>query len=221
MVAVTPEVDRYGKMFGALGDRFLRVRWTRAGGVGAMKAAAKQDRLTTESLKTATHLLMAPYIDRGGACEVPTIPDEMLDCIGNLSEFVCIARTYVHRDNKEIDSEPSPESNTRLPQQLCQVARGWTALMGERVVGEEGFALVNRVAMDCLPPMRRHVLDNLSAARPIYDGSVSANGVDRAVEELVWLNIIKPPDDPDKRELTDMAQGLLSMSRRQKGKVTS
>jgi hypothetical protein len=59
----------------------------------------------------------------------------------------------------------------------------------------------------------------LSAGRPIYDGTVSANGVDRAVEELVWLNIIIPPDDPDKRELTDMAQCLLSKSVGQKPKI--
>ncbi len=205
MAAVTPDVWHYHKMFTALGDRFLRNCWKRVGGVGAMRAATKQDRRVTEALRTSVHRLMLPYYQDGPSL-MPVFPDEMLDRIGNLSELVCIARTHVHRDKDGIDCDPEPESNTRLPQGLCQIARGWTALMGETKVREEGFQMVYRTAMSCIPPARRFVLENILNGKGVYDGSMSPTGVTRAVEELQALNLVTL-DAP--YHLSTKAQGLI------------
>ena len=43
VVAVTPEIDRYYSIFQTLGERFVMVRWPRAGGIESALAAMNQD----------------------------------------------------------------------------------------------------------------------------------------------------------------------------------
>jgi hypothetical protein len=44
LAGVTPEVDRHHKVFSALGDRFIRTRWPRAGGTDAAMMAMQRTR---------------------------------------------------------------------------------------------------------------------------------------------------------------------------------
>lgn len=194
LVAVTPEVDRYNQMFSTLGDRFIRVRWPRAAGHAAMAASAKQNHGVKEELRTLVHDFVNSFLQSKKSC--PVIPAPALHRIGELTELMCFARTYVHRKGNDIDGEPSPESNTRLPQQLCQMARGWHALMEDAEVGAEGMRLIWRAAWDCLPPARRAVLDSLRNKKSVYSpGSnyFTNSSIQFATEDLIVLGLVTEP----------------------------
>lgn len=209
LVAVTPEVDRYSKMFSALGDRFLRVRWPRAGGAKAMRAAVNQTQGVLAELKRLAHELMSSFILQPDKT-LPVVPSAMCEQIGELSEFVCHARTYVHWKGTELDGEPVVESNTRLPQQLCQLARGWHALMGEKTVSAEGIRLVWRVAWDCMPPARKAVLEGLRDGKGVYSSYISPDTLSRATADLAVLGLLATPSmGITKVALTPMAKELL------------
>jgi hypothetical protein len=62
---------------------------------------------------------------------------------------------------REIDGQAQAESNTRLPQELAQIGRGWAVLMNRSQVTEEDFRLIRRAAFDSIPPLRCAVLQAL------------------------------------------------------------
>jgi hypothetical protein len=222
LAAVTPEVDHYHKMFHALGDRWLRVRWPRIGGLGASSFAIRHTKAVVTKLQEAVHGLMLPYVN--SSIVVPEVPEGMEARLGNLSEFVCMARAHVHRDHKgEIDTDPMPESNTRLPQNFSQVLRGWTALMEGSECREEAFALVERIAWDCIPPMRRWVFNRIRNKESRYVEGQSSNAVGRAEEELIYLGLVSDAKGSDVPEVTERAAGLLmgSLPKSERLKVVS
>lgn len=46
VVAVTPEIDRHYSIFSTLGERFVMIRWPRAGGIEAALSAMNQKKMT-------------------------------------------------------------------------------------------------------------------------------------------------------------------------------
>jgi hypothetical protein len=205
LAAVTSEVDHHHRMFAALGDRFVRVRWARASGLEAMQYARRQRQELKNRLHDAVQDLLAPVF-AVTKVEAPDLPDEIADRIGLLTESVCWARTHVHREQGEITDDPEAESNTRLPQQLCQVARGWTALIGETVVGEEGFDLACRTAIDCVPPNRVKMLKAIAADEALRD-EFSTSSIDRVTADLRALGLLTITDTS--KRLTPLAERLL------------
>jgi hypothetical protein len=140
LVAVTGEIDRHYSVFNALGERFVMIRWPRAGGIEAGLAAMNQDGArATEELRVAVNELFARLANRQ-----PVLSRDLQVRIAALSEIAVRARTHVPRDgySKAIVYVPEPESNTRLAQQLAQVAKGSALLDGKadadkRPTGEE------------------------------------------------------------------------------------
>lgn len=210
LAAVTPEIDRYHNIFIALGERWMRIRWARVSGLEAGLASVGQTEEVFARLQCVVKELLTPYIGHPPAA--PEIPKAMLHRLINLSELVCIARAHVHLsvDGKEIEGDPYPESNTRLPKNLSQIARGWTALMGEPVCDEAAFALAERVAWDSIPPMRNHVLQCVRRHENRYVGSKSPSSIQRATQELVALGLINKLESQEWSEptLTPLAEEL-------------
>jgi hypothetical protein len=190
LAGVTPEVDRHHKVFSALGDRFLRTRWPRAGGSAAALRAMKQDRSVATQLKTALHALMAPILTRK-ELRAPSFPHRLLERVASLGEFVALARAYVPRDRSdEIVGEAHAESNTRLSQELAQVGRGWAALMSENEVTEKHFALIRRVAFDSIPPLRRDILQCLMRGGKPHSLPLPLSTVARGLRDLEHVGLV-------------------------------
>ena len=220
LAAVTPEIDHYHNVFIALGERWMRIRWSRVSGLGAGLTALDQTEEVFARLQYVIRELLMPYINR--IPRAPSIPDSIKQRLINLSDLVCIARAHVHRDSEgEVDCEPAPESNTRLPKTLAQVMRGWTALMGKAECDEEAFALAERIAWDCIPPMRKHVFECVRLNRPRHIKGLSSNGVMRATKELVALGLIAPIESEEVSipELTELAKDMYRAVRKQEAKV--
>lgn len=154
--AVTPVFDRHSAAFGALGDRFLLVRWKRIGGVEAGIKAMDQDQAAKDSaMQSAVHTLFEV---------MKSAPEPRLDAvrkrrIAAVGEIVALSRIAIEREhNDELLYEPEAEGAARLSQQLCQLARGSARLDGRDAVNDDDLRIVHRVAWDTLPPLRAKVL---------------------------------------------------------------
>ena len=190
MAGVTPEVDRHHKVFSSLGDRFIRTRWPRAGGADAAMRAMRQNREVPQRVKARVHALMSPILMESEVA-APVFPDRLFQRLANLGELIALARAYVPRDRRDdIEGEAQAESNTRLPQELAQVGRGWAALMSRAEVSEEDFKLIRRAAFDSLPPMRRYALDRVAQGMTLQSPDYPPTTVFRATEDLEAIGLI-------------------------------
>jgi len=209
LAGCTPDIDRHHGAFQSLGERFSRVRLCRAGGVNSGLLAMRQDRSIAIRFKSAVHEFLLPVLSQRQIL-APFVPEHMLTNIASLGEFVALARVHVPRDrnSREIDGEVAPEGNTRLPQQLAQVACGWAALMGRSEVSHDDYLLARRVGFDCIPPVRRAVLEGLRKGQKPHTLGLAASTADRALEDLVVVGLVK--DEGDRRySLSAQAHELL------------
>ncbi len=205
IACVTPEVDRQQSVFQALGERFIRLRWGRAGGVAAGVRAMQQN---TSRVKAELHSAMQRFIlpvIGAGQVAAPSAEDYW-ERISALGELVALARTHVQRDgyNRNIEELPEPEGNTRLPQQFAQIGRGWAALEGRDALNDDDFTLIRRIGLDSIPPARRAVLVALIGGRSPYekDGNVPAakSVTNRALEDLEMLGLAERDPSAGKSE---------------------
>lgn len=157
VVAATPDVDQHYAIFQSLGERFLMIRWHRPNGPKAAIRAMNQDMQRAKAdMCSAVHALFHALHSQ----EV-SITGEDQQRLASLAEFAVRARTHVARDHRKvIIYTPEPEGPTRLAQQLCQLAKGSARLLGRTTVEAEDMDLVRRVAFDCIPVVRRKILDD-------------------------------------------------------------
>jgi hypothetical protein len=202
-VAATPEVDSHMSIFQSLGERFVMIRWGRPDGVDAALTAMNQDSATArQELQTAISKLF------GGLRRIePTVSEDLQRRIAALADFVTRARTHVARSgySKEILYTPEAEAPTRLSQQLTQLAKGSALLDGRDEVTPADYALVKRVAFDCIPTLRRKVIhaliDNLDlkSLKP-------ASTIAYCVQDLELLELL------EERNLSKLSLELLTMA---------
>ena len=154
LAGVTPEFDKYHSVFQSLGERFVRTRWPRAGGVDAALRAMRQRTEEAEQTKAAVHTLLSPLME-AKSISAPRMKEQDEIRLAHLGELIVLGRAYVSRERytHDIEDAPDPEGNTRFPQQLAQIGRGWAALMGDDEVSEEGMKLIARVGFDCTEPV--------------------------------------------------------------------
>jgi len=185
-----PDIDGHYSLFQKLGERFVRVRWPRAGGIGAGMQAMKHTVNVAQELRAAVHSLMHPILSTPQSA--PTIPEAILLKIANLGELVALARTYIERDgySREASGVPVTEGNTRLPQELCQIARGSALLNRRSEVNRHDYELLCRVAFDSLPPARTAVLRALIDGKSPHSLGLPKATIDRAMEDLQLAGII-------------------------------
>jgi hypothetical protein len=181
VVAVTPEIDRYYSVFQTLGERFVMIRWPRAGGVEAALRAMDQEIAQAKgALKNAIHALF-----NGLPTGEPCLPESLKYQIAALSEIAVRGRTHVPRGyNKDIIYVPEAESATRLAQQLAQLAKGLALVMGRTKVCPEDLRVVRRVGLDCIPPTRRKIIDGLHKGAKLADLGIPYSTLSYAKEDL-------------------------------------
>jgi hypothetical protein len=190
ITGATPDIDSHYLVFRSLGERFVQVRWPRAGGVEAGLKAMRQRKNALSDLRAAVHNLLLPIV-RETAIRSPIFPSENEVRLVHLSEFVALARAHVprSRNDHEPSAPPSPEGNTRLPQELAQIGRGAALLAGRAEITEEDFALVVRVAIDCIPGSRIAIIRALRSGTNPYSIGLASVLVSRTLEDLKALGI--------------------------------
>jgi len=203
---VTPDVDRYHALFQSLGERFVPVRWYRPGGdEDAEKAALQAMNQDHALMKTAMDMVVGDLFRDLPTTDI-TVPGAYQRQVAALAEFVVRARTPVARDHqKELIFPPQAEAPTRLAQQLCQLAKGSARLARRSVVTDRDIELARRVGFDCIPPLRRQLLDALIAGRKNLLAKSTRAYVRQDLEELGLVRCTN-----HSTHLSDFAQGLLS-----------
>jgi hypothetical protein len=189
--------------------RYRRVRWPRAGGVAAGLRAMRQQASVAMQLRAAVRDLLWPILSQK-AVPAPEIDPMLEDSVAHLGELVALARAQVSRtrEQHELDAEPAPEGNTRLPQQLAQIGRGWAVIEGSPSVTEAGMQLVRRAAFDCIPPVRCAALQAFIVGRSPYSADVPPVLMRRALDDLDLVGLVEKPKNGN-AELSPLAVELL------------
>ena len=185
VVGTTPEIDRQRAMNQALGERFVMVRWRRAG-IEAAKRAIVQDRKGAHrELRDAVSNLLLNLPN--GEVEISATWRERIVA---LAEIAVHGRTTVHRhqNTKELLEDPQPESPTRLAQQLCQLAKGSARLDGRAHVSPADFEIAKRAAFDSIPPRRLEVLLAVAEGRTL---KIKNSTMRYDVEDLQDLGLLE------------------------------
>jgi len=189
IVAVTPDIDGYYSVFQTLGERFVMVRWPRAGGIEAALTAMNQNKeVARRELKEAVSTLLGNLPNQD-----PRISTEFQRRIAALTELAVRGRTHVPRNgyNKQIIYVPEAESATRLAQQLCQVAKGSASLDHREAVTGYDYRLVQRAAFDCMPPTRARIIKALLEGKAVADVKMPDSTRHYATEELETQELIE------------------------------
>jgi hypothetical protein len=211
ITGATPDIDHHYSVFRSLGERFVQVRWPRAGGVEAGLKAMRQRRNAARDLRSAIHEFLLPIL-RQPFIPSPVFPPEYEVRVAHLGEFVALARAHVprSRNNHEPVAPPSPEGNTRLPQELAQIGRGAAVLAGRKKVSEEDFRLVSRAAFDCIPEARMRVIRALRDGVSPHSTGLASGLVSRTLEDLEALGLAEKTEASGARHVfTKRAQELL------------
>jgi hypothetical protein len=210
LAGAVPDVDRHYAIFQKMGERYIRIRWPRAGGVEAGIIAMSHNSELADVLRQAVHGVLLPILE-APEINAPVLSPDMELQIAGLSELIALSRSHVERDRctREITEVPVTEGNTRLPQQLCQLARG-SALVEERAaINEDDLALVYRVAFDSLPTARSAVLLALIRGRNPYTLGLPESTTHRALEDLQSVELVADTGKGQTPRLTDKADELI------------
>lgn len=187
IAGVTQEIDKHYAAIQSLGDRFVMVRWHRAGIEAAMKAMTQDPEKVKADLRAAVHLLFTSL--------EPVQPEVSVSCLkrlGALAEFVARGRSHVTRSSshdRAIIGAPEAESSPRLAQQLSQLVKGSAKLAGRSVATQEDFAVAKRAGFDCIPARRRAMLDWAMEGGKIHTTGSSTKLYDR--EDLEALGLVE------------------------------
>lgn len=171
----TPIIDVHHAVIASMGDRFLFYRLPetdRRKQVARSLQNAGSEALMRAEIAAVVHGLFA-----GIAVPERIEPLEEADAnrLGALADLVSRARSHVERDrfSREIELIPASEMPARIAQALRRLLAGLDAIGLER---EEGWRVVGRVAIDCLPQLRRDILAYLHArAAPAGTNEVAAD----------------------------------------------
>jgi hypothetical protein len=198
VAAVTEAIDKQYSAIQSLGDRFVMVRWARAGEEAALMAMTQDIDRARADLKSAVQTLFHDL-----PANEPTVSDVVQKQLAALAEFCARARSYVPREgtDKAIVGATQPESATRLSQQLCQLAKGSARLARRSAVNDDDFQIAHRAGLDCIPGRRRQLLQTLIDGGKIAPSSSSTTRYDR--EDLESLGVLRGTD------FSDLAKRLL------------
>ena len=199
LAGVTPVIDRHQAVLSVLGERFVQLRIQQPDreevAHAAMNSVGYESNMRQE-LSDA----VAGCLAKIGIPEAPTVSEDIRNRLAKLANFTTRARSGVIRDGykRSLDYAPEPESPTRFARQLYSLARGIAATRGSKEVNSEDLALVQRVALDCVPAQRRVVLralvkgdtdETLSTSTVAGMSQYSTDTIRRALEDCQALGL--------------------------------
>lgn len=191
LAGATTAVDGQYGLFQSLGERFLRVRWPRAGGVETGLRAMEHTPALMGELRAAMGSLLGPLLVTPN--QPPSLSEGFCIKLSALGELITLARAHVerHRYTREMVGLAAAEGNTRLPQQLRQLACGSVLLDGRTEGDENDFQLVSRVALDSMPPVRRSVLVALIIGERTDSLHLPPTTLQHALEDLQAAGVVQ------------------------------
>ena len=195
IAGATPVLDRRHGVLSVMGERFTLCRLGEATdeqAVRALEHTGGQETAMRDELATAVAALFA------GRHEDPQpLSDEERQELVRLAGLIARARSAVERDRatREIEQVPGAEGPARLALTFERLLAGLDTLNADR---ELAWRIVRRVALDCIPALRRQLLEHLNEHAPPQATKAIAetldlptNTVRRALEDLAAYGVVK------------------------------
>jgi len=199
LFASTNAIERYYTMYSNLGQRliFLRPRNDpKAARERSFQNRGKQDEMRAELHQVMMRFLntIIPKIKDG----LPETPEDLIESMGELYDFLAIVRTPIHHDYKtgEIDELPEPEFPTRISNTIGRLIEVHALVHGREEVTGEDTAFGERIILDNIPTMRWKLLDALSDGWEVTPSiakkaDLSVGAVRYVLDELFCLKLIE------------------------------
>ncbi len=199
---VTPTIDRHHAVMGVMGERFLLLRLPKVGKDRQTERALRRPgspKAMRDELVFAVQRLFA-----GATNRTPVeLNDEEVARLTALADFVTTCRSAVERDgySREIELVPPSEAPTRLALQLRSLLYGLDTLGVQR---QRAWRIVQKVALDSMPALRRRVIEALAESGEIKTPE--------------FADILDYPTSTVRRALQDLtAHGAVTRTARGKG----
>jgi len=202
---VTDEIDRMHSVMASLGPRFLFIRIRQPDRKAVARRALTNRKVgdaQKEAQRAVADLFKSMKPRAGKVIDLPTTPVDVEQRLIDVAEFVTRARSVVHKtEDGESEFAPPPEAPGRFVRQLHGLAAGLAAVEGRSEVSMTDVERVERVAMDCLPPVRRLIIDamrDVDTALTVSDlvratgRRVSDKTLRREVQALTQLGTVVP-----------------------------
>ncbi|PZG36825.1 hypothetical protein C1I98_26185, partial [Spongiactinospora gelatinilytica] len=160
---VTPSIDRYNQVVGALGDRYILLRLPDVDPMSmahsALGQGGNQKQMRAELAAAMTGLITGADLSK---VTRPLDPEEARH-LADLATFTARARTAVERDSytREVVVLPQPEGTGRLVGQFRRLLGGLEAIGCD---AQTAWGILHRVAIDCVPRLRVRVMEALLSA---------------------------------------------------------
>ncbi len=218
----------------SLGERFLKFqfrRFTRVHAEAAVHHAianvGNEAEMEQELCRAANAFLQKKLTPE----TLPHLPRDFIDRLTALVQLIALLRAQVERDIRtdQIKYRPEPEAGTRLAKQLSKLARIVAAVKDKKIVDQDDYNLVERVAFDTAYGFHADIVDAMmkeggTCTKPdiVRHASVSSSSIHRYVEDLLLLNVLTKAGqtEPDGRgrpadlfKVTDKVAELWSRSK--------
>jgi hypothetical protein len=192
--ASTGVIDSHHSVIGSMGDRFLLCRLAPIE-KGQFKHALKHvgpvnGRMRKELAEAVAHLFA------GRRTEPTPIDDKEVARLDDILSLVVRLRAPVERDrhSRDIEATHGAEGTARLGLQLERLLAGLDVLRVER---KTALQIVENIALDSVPPLRRAAYENVRDNGKIETSDVATalglptNTVRRHLEDLACYGLVK------------------------------
>jgi len=161
VVGVTPIVDRYTKLQGALGERFLKIR-NEPDRIEATKQAMRNEGRETQ-MRVEIRNAIESLIKSLDFTHVPALTEEQNNYLIQLAHATATLRSATWNEydvnGHIVDSTPTIEIPTRLVKQLRHLTKLIGILRRHPEITEEDLKTIQRVAHDTVHPKRMKIID--------------------------------------------------------------
>lgn len=194
LFGVTPALDSHSSVMGSMGERFLLCRIppsVRAQGTRALFHMGAGTALMRDELAACVAALLAP-----GLLPLSPLTSEEKDRLGEIAYLAVRLRSTVERDrySREIENVHGAEGPARLILCLAHLLAGLLSLGCAR---DFAMRVVERVAHDSVPPLRRGAFEWLAAQAAPQDTAAVAHAlrlptvtIRRVLEDLAAYDLV-------------------------------
>lgn len=190
IAACTPEVDNYYGVWGALGQRFMEVRWPLdMDRIKYAELARKQLPFKKEIDKEFRERVQK-YISGTLKHTDIEVPEDIISKLDNLAVFVARMRANVPKQHfgmaQVVTGDEAEEAPTRISMSLIQIALASAKLARVPKVRNVDYKLAVRVASDSIPFKRWRILNYLPVGENSYSEAISTKNLREATRQVKY-----------------------------------